>query len=684
MGDSTKVEGRKAGVGIREKIFGGFAVVLSLLVGLAGVGLYGFSQVSEQVVASGKTMRAVTSVREIDRLVQDIDRTVREYSVTGDDALIAVIGETHDRLSKAVAAAEARAEEEARLAPESAGAKDALTEIQSLLTAYFAAFDKVTKGKAETRRLVTEEFFPDGEDITKRLESASGAAMASDSNATALAGRLLQRFQTVRLLGERAVGSTRYDEAAEGAVQTWLKRLESGRSAFEKRATESIVGVAALSQDIKAYVDLFRRIEALSKETTETMDGDMQTARQSIMAALDGLAGRSTETQFARQGKVVTFVGRMQDIQLVVAAIGVIFGVLVAWGIGGSVSRGIGRMTEAMLALARGAREVEIPFAQRRDELGAMAGALEVFKRTAEEAERLAVEDRARAEQREAVRQRVDREISTFDSRMTGSLGHLTEASSTLRDVADQINLSVDSTNRLVGQATATSEMELDNVQSVAAAAEELAASINEITRQVEMSTEVTAQAVNDAGHASDEMEKLRDAAGRIGEITSVITGIAEQTNLLALNATIEAARAGEAGKGFAVVAGEVKSLATETARATEDIAQQVGAIQATTEQAVSAIAAILDLVRKIDSFVSGIASAVTEQSATTSDIARNVSGATEGAKSVVAAMTQVRSAAAETLRVAERLMSTSSALSDGDQAIRQDMAQFMDSIRVA
>jgi methyl-accepting chemotaxis protein/CHASE3 domain sensor protein len=684
MGDSTRVQGRKAGVGIREKILGGFAVVLLLLVGLAGLALYGFSRVSEQVVASGETMRAVTSVREIDRLVQDMDRTVREYSVTGNGALIAVVQETQDRLSKAVAAAEVRFEEEGRLASESDGAKAALEEIQSLLTAYFAAFDKVTKSKAEARRLVAEEFFPGGEDITKRLESASGAAMASDPKATALAGRLLQRFQTIRLLGERAVGSARYDEAADDAVQEWVKRLESVRSAFEKRAAESITGVVALSQDIKNYVDLFAQIEALAKETTETMDGDMQTARESIMAALDGLAGRSTEIQFARQGQAVTFVGRMQDIQLVVAAIGVVFGVFVAWLIGGSVSRGIGRMTEAMLALAGGTREVDIPFIDRRDELGAMAGALGVFKHTAEEAERLAAEDRTRAEQREAARQRVDREISTFDSRMAGSLGQVTEASSTLREVADQISHSVDSTNRLVGQATETSEAELENVQSVSAAAEELAASISEITRQVELSTEVTAQAVDDAGHASDEMEKLRDAAGRIGEITTVITGIAEQTNLLALNATIEAARAGEAGKGFAVVAGEVKSLATETARATEDIAKQVGAIQATTEQAVSAIAAISELVRKIDSFVSGIASAVTEQSATTSEIARNVSGATEGAKSVVAAMTQVRNASAETLRVADRLMSTSSALSDGDQAIRQDMARFMDSIRVA
>jgi methyl-accepting chemotaxis protein len=228
------------------------------------------------------------------------------------------------------------------------------------------------------------------------------------------------------------------------------------------------------------------------------------------------------------------------------------------------------------------------------------------------------------------------------------------------------------------------SEEASTNVQTVAAATEQLSASINEISRQVAESTNIAGEAVAQAEQTNAGVQALADAAQRIGDVVKLISGIAEQTNLLALNATIEAARAGEAGKGFAVVASEVKSLATQTAKATEEITAQVAAIQGATGASVQAIQAIGGTINRVNQIAAAIAAAVEEQGAATQEIARNVQQASNGTTQVSGHIASVSQAAGETGVAAGEVLSSAKGLARLSEALRDDVDRFVGNIRAA
>jgi methyl-accepting chemotaxis protein len=363
----------------------------------------------------------------------------------------------------------------------------------------------------------------------------------------------------------------------------------------------------------------------------------------------------------------------------------VVIGLAIAWLIGGTIAGPIGRMTGAMRKLAGGDLTVEIAGTERGDEVGEMARATEVFKQNAVEAKE-AREERRRREQQiaEEKRQQMQALAEGFRSSVGAVIETLSSSASELQDTARSMSTTAESTNGLTVTVASASEEASTNVNTVAAAAEELSSSISEITRQISDSNEIARKAVGEAETTNATVKNLAEGADRIGQIVSLIQDIAEQTNLLALNATIEAARAGEAGKGFAVVASEVKSLATQTAKATEEISAQVDAMQGATGSTVRAIQSITEVIKQISENAGGIASAVEEQNASTQEIARNVQEAATGTSQVTSTIEEVRMGAQSTGAAASQVLARADELSGQSQSLRAEVEKFLKGLQAA
>jgi methyl-accepting chemotaxis protein len=309
----------------------------------------------------------------------------------------------------------------------------------------------------------------------------------------------------------------------------------------------------------------------------------------------------------------------------VLAGVAILLGIAGAIIMARSVVRPLADISKVTASVASGDAKVVVPFSDRQDEIGALARAIGVFQqalRTNEELNRTVISD---ADARALRQEQMSGEIARFSAEVEATLSELGRISDQMLEASHQLSGAADDASAKTARAESASSEASSNVRDIASAADELSASVNEIDRQVAQSTEIAIKAVNEVEATNGAVKELDEAAARIGDVVKLITDIAEQTNLLALNATIEAARAGEAGRGFAVVAGEVKALAGQTSRATEEIGAQIAGMQRATQRSIAAITAIEQTIRQIGSISGAIAAAVTEQGAATQEIARSV-----------------------------------------------------------
>ncbi len=366
-------------------------------------------------------------------------------------------------------------------------------------------------------------------------------------------------------------------------------------------------------------------------------------------------------------------------------ALSVLVATALSWLLNVSVTRVIVMLTRAMTRLAEGDTATEVPSRDRRDEIGTMAGAVQVFKDNMIEAERLRGEQeelkrRSEHEKKMALRTMAD----AFEASVRGIVNGVSSSAVELQSSAETMSGTAEETASQAATVAAASEQARTNVQTVAAATEELSSSISEISRQVTDSARVCGSAVAGAERARQSIQEMEETAQKISTVVTLINSIAGQTNLLALNATIEAARAGEAGKGFAVVASEVKSLANQTAKATEEISAQVKAVQRASAESVRVIEEISVTIGNIDEIATSIASAVEEQGVATQEIARNVQQAALGTNEVSTNIEGVSTAAAETGSAATQVLGAASELSQQSEALRGQVDQFLATVRAA
>jgi methyl-accepting chemotaxis protein len=502
--------------------------------------------------------------------------------------------------------------------------------------------------------------------------------------------------------------------------------LAAQQSALEK-AIQDVNALISSDEEaaaVKAFVQHDTELEdAMKQVVAASRAGDKERATrlflnslslyQSVLAALQTVRDvNMQQTTDAVDGVTVAADSALRY-AIAIPAAALVIAAIAGWAMAKGIAGPLAYMTALMARLANKELTIEVPHTGRRDEVGEMARALEVFRTRGIEAERMAAdmaeserrereteaERRAEAESRRAAEEARKEEqraqeraraehvatlVGGFDQAVAVVLAQLSNAMDELRRTAGEMGRTADKTSARAQAVAAASEQASANVQTVATAAEELSVSVGEIGRRMNESTEASSRAVQEAERTRGSMVALTEATSRIGTVAELIAGIAGQTNLLALNATIEAARAGEAGKGFAVVASEVKNLATQTAKATEEIGSQIQAVQAAADGAVTAIRSIAGTIESVNGIAVAIASAVEEQGAATQEITRNVQEAARGTQEVNGNISQVSMAVGDTRTLAEQVRRAVTLLENQSERLRREVDGFLADVQKA
>jgi len=367
-----------------------------------------------------------------------------------------------------------------------------------------------------------------------------------------------------------------------------------------------------------------------------------------------------------------------------IAIASVLLAIALAIKIGGEVSGRVVDLAETMRRLAEGNLTAEVRFSDAKDEISGMAHAVQVFKENAIERERLEAEQAREQEAREKRAKRMEELTQGFDRNIANILEALSSAATEMHSTSESMSATAEETSQQATAVSAISEQAAANVQAVASATEEMNVSIKDIARQMNDTSQSARGASDEAQQTQSAVRALADSAQKIGDIIKLITDIAEQTNLLALNATIEAARAGDAGKGFAVVASEVKSLANQTAKATEDIANQINAVRSQVDGTVGNIENVVQRIQMINDIATTVAAAVEEQQTATQEIARNAEQAATGTQEVSATFVNVQQAANETGSASSQVLASAQQLARHSDEMKRFVGQFLQDIRAA
>jgi len=468
----------------------------------------------------------------------------------------------------------------------------------------------------------------------------------------------------------------RYGEAMKKGATEFERNLVS--APFPPLVKQDLAQkLQAYQRDFFAWMDaatVLTNEQKATLEAYETIDPTIEAVLKSVERIRD-----EAETAYAASRRSVSMQAGFA-ISLIILSV-VFLGALVAR----SISRPIVRMTEAMTQLANGNIRIVPPGVGRKDEVGAMASAVQVFRDNMIEAERLRTEQ-TESEKRASGEKRAT--LHTFANEFQTAVGNVVDlvssASTELEAAAQTLTKTAGTTQTLSKNVAGASDQASENMQSVAAATEQLAASVGGIMRQVQESSKIAADAVRQAQQTDARMSALSKASARIGEAVKIISAIAEQTNLLALNATIEAARAGDAGKGFAVVAAEVKALASQTAKATDEIGQQIAGIQTATQESVAYSQEINTTINRISEISSMIASAIEQQGAAMQGIARNVQQAASRTTQVASNITEVNRGASETGSASAQVLSSAQGLSTESVRLKSEVEKFLARVRAA
>jgi len=661
---------------ITARIYSGFGVLIALGLALALFATWEFSATSGQVgilVTSGDhTARVI----KITRLLETVNRAGLRYQTKGDEAMIKEFADAHAQASDLLAQA----------------GKDALSaerrrtydEMTGTLGAFKGEFEQLVQ-LSNAVRSNTAALSKIGGEVVGATSQAVKLGRASENPAVNAAVRDLEvSVLTARLASARFSVFKTTDmldqfHAAAGAVDKAFAAAEQVASdpALAQSVGQAKTSFAAYAKTTGDVADAVLKSEQLYEKTMVPQIVGMQ---QKLAAAETSMVDDFHGTTAATEAKLAT----ASLLQEIAAGIALFLGIALAYVIGRSIAGPVTAMTSVMRRLADGDKSVEIPSRNGKDEIAAMAQAVAIFQQNMVRADNLAAEQRVEQERKEVRQAAVERHIVKFESVVRASLGTLAESASEMRTTSQSMSATAEETSAQATTVAAAAEQASANVQTVATAAEELSSSVAEIGRQVGESTKIAGQAVAEANRTNLSVQGLSAAAQKIGDVVKLISDIASQTNLLALNATIEAARAGDAGKGFAVVASEVKSLANQTAKATEEISAQVAAMQGATGEAVQAIQGIGGTIGAINEIATTIASAVEEQGSATQEIARNVQEASKGTGQVTSNIAGVNQAASMTGTAAGQVLTAADALGQQAETLRSDVDDFLAKIRAA
>ncbi len=659
---------------IGSRITFGFIIVLSVLVAVIGFSYFaltaakssfgGFTDMANGAIATQQIDRDVVALR---RQVMDFLREGRPEDIDQAKQLLTSLKERLAVLKDAAA-------------PETQPKYD---EMLAVLETYAKDVDSAVQMKTDRDWLQNNELSELGEKASKNMSDIlSAASSAGDYEVATYAGQAGEKVLAGRIAAERYVstGDPAFIEQSARSVLIFSSSIVGLQGKLKVPQQRRMAQEAA--QTMQKYSMSLGELKDLAINLNELVTKKMADESKRI----GELANDITAGQQAAMADVASdTTGRVEEalkVMLIIAGVALAIGIFAAFIIGRSISRPVRSMTATMSDLAGGNLAVEIPALGNRDEIGDMARTVVVFK-DALVAQRAADEAAKRdTETKQARTQALESLIAGFEGKVGNLVASLSTASGHLQNSAQSMTATAAETNQQSNAVAAAAEQATANVQTVAAATEELTSSISEIGRQVNQSSSIAQKAVAQAAHTNSQVQGLATSAQAIGDVVRLISEIAAQTNLLALNATIEAARAGDAGKGFAVVASEVKNLASQTAKATEEISAKVTEIQKATEESVTAIQGIAGVIEEISSISSTIATAVEQQSAATNEIARNVQQASQGTTEVSGNIINVTQAADETGKAAGAVLGAATELGQQSDTLNSEVGQFIAQVR--
>jgi methyl-accepting chemotaxis protein len=660
----------------RGKIVLGFAVTLAISAVSMGIAWLGFERVAEGVAAYRKSVTEADLARNIDRELISYRALVRYYVATGkeEDSKAATTAEAG--LRDAIDASMRGTVHPARL--------EQVTRLAREFRAFTKIFADILKTKEESEYLTKNSLIRSEMSLEYKLDDLASTATDVDLQAVAFQAKTVTtQFQAIKVFANNFVVSG--DPAAATSTTSRLSFLENGFKNIPAAHEKIEPIVKEMNGLLKTYREAFAKLVENKKKIIE-LTAEMGDSAEEIMKGAAAMKAALVADQTRLEQESNTTIVDTERLILMLAIGGFALGAVWALMLARGISRPMIAMCKAMRELAGGNFEVVLPGLGRRDELGEMAGAVEEFKKQAiAKAERDAMthemQNKASAAAR---RQELIRFADEFETAVGSIVSNVSSSAAQLEAAAGTLTRTAETTQSLSNRVAESSGEASSEMHSVAAATEELSASVSEIGRRVRESNDIAVAAVRQAEETDGRIGKLSRAAQDIGDVVKLITAIAEQTNLLALNATIEAARAGDAGRGFAVVASEVKSLAGQTARATDEISNHISGMQGATEESVAAIKEIGGTIGKISEIASSIASAVEEQGSATQEIARSVQNVARGTQAASEDVVKVNRGATETGSASEEVLNSARTLSAESTRLRDELDRFMANIRAA
>jgi methyl-accepting chemotaxis protein len=661
----------------RAKITLGFAFVLAISAASMATAYLGFERVSAGVMAYRNSVVESDFSQDIDRELVSYRALARYYLVTGkeEDAKAALAAET--TLKAAIDQSMKGTTNSTRL--------DQVTRLAREFRIFTKIFADILKVKRDSA-LVTQNQLTRGSNLLRYKIDDLPSSVDDDGELAAVslgAKKVATQFQTVTALAGTFVINS--DQTVAASALARLKFVENALQAIssnDEKVVQALKEASALLEEYRqALTKLIENSKAINELATEMADS---------AAAIERAGSTMKAELFTDQLKLASesdaAIDETERMIVMLAVGGLLLGAALALLMGNGMSRPMIAMCKAMRELASGNFDVVLPGLGRKDELGDMAGAVEEFKMQAiAKAERdAASQDAQNKASSEARRLELIRFADDFEAAVGSIVSNVSASAVQLESAAGTLTRTAESTQNLSSHVVGASKEASNSMQSVAAATEELSASVDEIGRQVQESNLIAEAAVVQAEQTDGRIGKLSRAAQQIGDVVKLITAIAEQTNLLALNATIEAARAGEAGRGFAVVASEVKSLASQTAKATDEISSHISGMQSATQESVAAIKEIGGTIAQISNIASTITSAVAQQSSATQEIARSVQNVAQGTHETADNIMQVNRGATETGSASEEVLRSAKTLSTESSRLREELNRFMGNIRAA